>query len=145
MGGDWRFSDTKLDLRTYLPAPMGGTWAFASFWEALEGTVPFDRLAAPDGTMRMRGLERGRLRDRQQWDLQGEARFPLARRFAVVGFVDAAKVGSDPDELWEEDFHCALGLGGRYSLNPDRGVNLRVDLAWVDNGVGATISFKEAF
>jgi len=145
LGGDWRFADTKLDLRAYLPAPLGGTWAFSSFWEAVEGDVPFDRLAAPDGTMRMRGLERGRLRGRQQWDLQGEARFPVARRFALVGFVDAAKVGTGSDFLWNEDFHCAPGFGGRYSLNPDRGVNLRADFAWVDGGMGATVSFKEAF
>lgn len=145
LGGDWRFADTKLDLRTFFPAPAGGTWAFSSLWEVVEGDAPFDRLAAPDGTMRMRGLEHGRLRDRQQWDLQAEGRFPVARRFSLVGFADAAKVGSDPDFLWNEEFHYAIGVGGRYSLNPERGVNMRLDVAWVDDGVGATLSFKEAF
>lgn len=145
LSGDWNFSDTRLDLRTFFPAPWSGAWAFSSFWEGVQGSVPFDRLPAPDGTMRMRGLERGRLRDRQQWVLQGEGRFPVARRFAVVGFLDAAKVGAEADFLWREQFHYALGAGGRYSLNPERGVNLRLDLAWVDNHTGATLSFKEAF
>lgn len=144
-GGDWNFSDTRFDLRTFLPAPAGGTWALASFWEGVTGTVPFDRLPAPDGTNRMRGLERGRLCGRQEWVLQGEGRFPVAGRFSAVGFLEAAKVGDEPSFLWREDFHWATGLGGRFALNPKRGVNLRLDLSWVDDHPGVTLSFKEAF
>lgn len=144
-GGDWTFSDTRIDARTFLPAVRGGTWALASYWEGVQGNAPFDRLPAPDGSNRMRGLDKGRLRDRQEWVLQAEGRFPIGRSFACVGFVDAAKVGSDPDFLWKEEFHESAGIGVRYALNRERGINLRMDLAWVDGGSAAAISFKEAF
>ena len=145
LGSDWNFVDTKLDLRTFFPAPLDGAWAMAAYWEGLLGNVPFDRLAMPDGTDRLRGLVKGRLRDRQQLVFQGEARAPLFWRFGGVLFAEAGKVGPDFGTLLGNQFHYSIGAGGRLILNTARKVSARGDLSWVDGGLGMTIYYKEAF
>jgi len=145
IGSAWNFYDTRIDLRKFVPTPLKGAWCMSSFWESLGGDVPFDRLAMPDGTYHMRGLEKGRLRDQQQWVLQGEWRVPLFWRFSAASFAEAGKVGPYFSELMRNDFHYAYGIGGRMALNPKRKVNIRGDLSWVDGGIGMTIYFKEAF
>lgn len=144
-GADWDFLRTSVDLRGYVPAPLGSVFAFAGWWEGVAGDVPFDQLAAPDGTRRLRGLVKGRLSDRQELTMQGEVRAPLFWRFGATAFVEAGKVGEDAGELAAGEFHWAFGLGGRLALNPSRKLNVRGDLAWVDGGPGMTIYYKEAF
>lgn len=55
-----------------------------------------------------------------------EARVGVTDQIGVVGFVDAAQVGSDPMPLTEGDWHAGAGLGLRYdtSIGP-----IRLDLA----------------
>lgn len=145
LGSDWSYAVQSFDVRGYLPTPLRGALACAVFWEGATGDVPFDQLAMPDGTRRLRGLVKGRLADRQQADVQLEWRFPLFWRFGATVFADAGKVGNDASELAENRFRWAFGAGGRMALNPSRKVNIRGDLAWVDDGIGMTIYFKEAF
>lgn len=145
LGSDWSYIVQSIDLRGFVPTPLQGSIACGVFWEGAQGDVPFDQLSMPDGNRRLRGLTKGRLADRQQLNLQGEWRFPLFWRFGAATFVDAGKVGSDASELWRNRFHYAFGAGGRFALNPSRKVNIRGDLAWVDEGIGMTIYFKEAF
>lgn len=145
IGSEWTFVDEVLDLRAFIPGPWQSAWGFASYWEGVLGDAPMDRLAAPDGTYRMRGLEKGRLSDRQQWVLQAEWRLPLFWRFYGVAFAEAGKVAPNFGELLQEDFHPVLGIGGRMSLNTDRKVHVRGDLSWVDGGIGLTVYYKESF
>lgn len=144
-GSDHNFQVMKLDARTYFPTPLAGAWGMAAYWEGVRGEVPFDRMAMPDGVYRLRGLEKGRLQDKQQLVFQGEWRVPLAWRFSAAAFAEAGKVGPYASELMRNDFHYAFGAGGRIALNPKRKVNVRADLAWVDGGIGMTVYYKEAF
>ncbi len=145
IGSDHDFINTKVDLRGFVPTPLEGAFGMAAYFEGLMGKAPFDRLAMPDGTYRLRGLEKGRLRDRQQVVLQGEWRVPLFWRFQAAAFGEAGKVGPYFAQLMRNDFHYAAGVGGRFALNTKRRVNVRGDLSWVDGGIGMTIYFKEAF
>lgn len=145
IGSAWNYEDTELDARYFWPTPLEGAWGMAAYWEGVRGDAPFDRDAMPDGVVRLRGLEKGRLRDRQQLVAQGEWRVPLFWRFSVASFVEAGKVGPYASELMRNDFHYAYGVGGRLTLNKQRKVNVRGDLAWVDGGIGMTIYYKEAF
>lgn len=144
-GSDWNFTDNSLDLRGFVPTPLGGAGAFGVWWEGVWGEVPFDRLAIPDGTYRMRGMKKGRLSDRQQLVLQGEWRVPLFWRFGAAVFAEAGKVGEDAGALLEGEFRHVFGMGGRFTLNRSRRLNVRGDLSWVDDGIGMTVYYKEAF
>jgi len=146
LGSDWDFMNTKVDLRTFLPTPLGGAWGMCAYWEGVRGDVPFDRLSQPDGTYHLRGLIKGMLRDREQAVLQGEWRVPLFWRFSAASFVEAGTVGSYFSKLWENSPHYVVGLGGRMALNVQRKVNVRGDLSLVDgHHLGLTIYYKEAF
>jgi len=146
LGSDFTFERTLIDVRTYCPLPWPWTTlALASYWESVEGDVPFDRLASPDGLSRLRGLAKGRLRDNQQWVLQSELRFPLFWRFSGTTFAEAGKVGKNMIELRRNEFHTSLGGGLRFNVNPSRRLNFRVDIAHVDDGMGVAASFGEAF
>jgi len=139
------FSKSTIDLRSYNTMPLGLVLALSTLWERADGDVPIDRLSMPDGTTRMRGLTKGRLRDRQQFVLQSELRIPLSGKFSSVLFADAGKVGSDMSSLVDHQFHYDVGGGLRYSLNSERRFNFRIDVSYVDNGIGAAASFGEAF
>jgi len=143
-GSDWNFTKSSLDLRGYAPFPWSTVLAVGTLWEETHGQVPFDKLAMPDGSNRLRGLVKGRLRDAQQLVLQSELRFPSLWRFSAVTFAEAGKVGADLEELGDNEFHYSFGAGLRFSVNPRRKLNFRVDAAWVDGGVGITASFGEA-
>lgn len=145
IGSDFNFINTIVDLRAFYPTPLGGAAGLAAYWEGLLGEAPFDRLAMPDGTYRMRGLSKGRLRDRQQAVLQMEWRVPMPWRFSMAAFVEAGKVGGYFSDLLKEETRYAIGAGPRFSLNPKRQVNVRADLAWVDGGLGMSVYYKEAF
>ncbi|HSQ41500.1 MAG TPA: BamA/TamA family outer membrane protein [Fibrobacteraceae bacterium] len=145
IGSSWNFSDLQGDFRLFLPTPLQGAWGMAAFWEGVQGTVPFDRLPAPDGTYHLRGLEKGRFRDRQQLVLQGEWRVPLFWRFSAAAFAEAGKVGPWFSRLMSNDLHTAFGAGGRFTLNQHRKLNVRGDLAWVDGGIGMSVYYREAF
>lgn len=145
LGSDLDFATNSLDLRGYVPTPLGGVGAFNAWWEGVMGDVPFDLMAMPDGNRHLRGLVKGRLAGRQEIVLQGEWRVPLFWRFGATTFAEAGKVGADPGDLARNDFHYSFGVGGRLALNPSRKVNMRGDLCWVDGGIGMTIYYKEAF
>lgn len=144
-GSDWSYGRTSLDLRGFVPLPLGCVGAASAWWEGVFGDVPFDQLAMPEGTKRLRGLVKGRLADRQELTLQGELRAPLFWRFGATVFAEAGEVGKDAGELAEGRFHWAFGIGGRLALNPARKLNVRGDLSWVDGGPGMTVYYKEAF
>lgn len=144
-GSDWNFSKTTLDLRGYQAIGSRCVLALGAMWERVDGDVPFDRLAMPDGVSRLRGVEKGWLRDRQQFVAQSELRFPTPWWISGVAFAEMGKVGDDFEELAGNRFHYALGGGVRLPVNRERRLNFRLDLAWVGDGMGAAASFGEAF
>jgi len=144
-GSDWNFSKTTFDLRGYAPLPWSTVLALGCLWEDADGQVPFDKMAMPDGSNRMRCLDKGRLRDEQQLVLQSELRFPIVWRFSGTAFAEAGKVGKDVSDLQENEFRYGFGAGVRFSVNPQRKLNFRTDVAWIDGGVGVAASFGEAF
>lgn len=145
LGGEWNFGHSEASMNHYhtLYGPL--VLALGASWEAVDGEVPFDKLSAPDGSNRLRGLEKGRLRDRQSLVGQAELRFPIAGSFFGTAFAEAGKVGGNANELVKNEFHPGFGAGLRYQVESERKLNFRIDMAWVDNGLGAAASFGEAF
>lgn len=146
--GDWSFGWKSLDIRTYLPMDFlkEGALALCSFWEGVDGEVPFDRLAQPDGVRHLRGLEKGMYRDRQAWVLHSELRTQLFWRLGGTLFYESGKVGPYASALFRNEWHHVVGAGARLAINQSKRLNARADVSWVDGKkLGLTVYLREAF
>ena len=109
------------------------------------GNIPFTELNSPDGVTLLRGIENGRYRDRDMAGLQTEYRFPIVGRWGGVVFAETAQVAHELDELTMDGWKYSVGTGIRYALNPDERFNFRMDISFVDGGLGLALNFREAF
>jgi hypothetical protein len=142
------FAWKNLDTRMYIPLPIlpEGVLALGSYLENFERDVPFDRLAKPDGVEQLRGLKKGLLADRSSWVLQSELRSHLFWRFKGTLFYEAAKVGNGIANLNDNEWHNAIGIGGRFLVNKDSKTHIRGDLSLIDRKkIGMAIKINEAF
>lgn len=136
------------DTRTYIPLSFlpEGAIALGSFLEDLDGDVPFDRLAKPDGIMQLRGWEEGLMADKTFWVLQAELRTHLFWRIKGALFYDAGKVANSVKELNDSRWHRAIGAGARFLVNKKTKSHVRADFSIVDGkDFGMAIKINEAF
>ena len=147
VGSDLDFSVQTADLRYYLKTVwlQDSVLAFAAQLRISNGDVPFRQLSTPDGTLILRGIEAGRYRDKDMLAVQSEWRFPIKAKFSGTVFAEAAQVAPTPSDFAVADFKTSLGVGLRYALNPEERFNIRADIAWVDDGIGAILNIREAF
>jgi len=136
----WTLSYYKKPIKT-----IDSVAAFAVNIRSANGETPFRYLPSPDGSQILRGIENGRYKDKRMLALQSEYRFPLKGKFSGTAFIEAAQVAPEFKDMDLSDFKTSLGVGLRYALNPEQRFNLRADIAWVDDGIGAIINIREAF
>lgn len=145
LGSDYEFLLVNSAVSHYLPfgdnvLALGGNYAYG------DDNTPFSRLPRPAGDSSLRGADGNLWIGHHRFGLQSEYRHTLTDRWAVTGFVDAAQVADDSDDLAWRRFHTAIGGGVRYAAMPDSRFNVRGDLALVDGeSLGFTISVGEAF
>ncbi len=60
-------------------------------------------------------------------------------------FTETAQVASDYSMFSIDEFKYGVGAGLRYALNPSERFNIRLDVSWVDKGLGFVFFIKEAF
>jgi len=144
-GGDFSFRSHNVDLRTYMPLHEKGTLAVAGWLRMTEGDVPFRELSTPDGSKVLRGIEKGRYRDRHVMSAQLEYRLQLTRRWGVTAFGEAAQVAPTLSAFNADAFTYSTGIGIRFAMNPAERFNVRLDTSWVDEGLGVVIEIREAF
>jgi outer membrane translocation and assembly module TamA len=82
------------------------------------------------GDQLLRGYYGGRFRDQDLLALQAEYRMPVWWRLGAVGFVAAGQVAPKLDDLGLDRFKPAAGLGLRFLLSPEEGLNIRADYGW---------------
>lgn len=145
LGSTHQFVNTEAQFCYYLSLWGTSVLALGVYGQGTWGDVPFDRLAIPDGSYQMRGLEKGIWRDKQQLVWQSEVRVPLFWRLGGVVFAEAAQLGPYFSEMLRAPLQFDLGIGGRFALNVQRKLNARADLSWVNRRVGITIYYNEAF
>jgi hypothetical protein len=153
LGSSASFFRNELELATFIPVLEQQVVALAVGWSARLGDVPFDEMATADGSSRLRGIEKGRYRDKHLVSWQAEARTPLLWRLGGALFVEGAQVAPNPEKFRFEDFHYALGMGGRFALNKEQRFNVRGDITWIfdrrsgfgGGTPGLVIDVKEAF
>jgi len=138
----------NIDTRIYIPLPFlpEGVLALGSYLEDFDGDVPFDRLAQPDGVGQLRGLKKGFLADKTSWVLQSELRTHLFWRCKGTMFYEMAKVGNGFEDLNDNKWHDAIGIGGRFLVNKESKTHIRGDVSLIDKKyLGMAIKINEAF
>ena len=145
LGSDYDYGARLLETRRYVPWAKGRVLAFAADLRSVDSAAPFREWSSPDGTGQLRGIENGRYRDRALLSLQAELRCDLPGDFGAVAFVDAARVAPSLGELSPGGLRAAVGMGGRYTINPETGFALRCDMSWVDGAPGVGLIAGDDF
>ena len=145
LGSDFKFSSVVVDSRLFLPVAEASVTALQMYGRFTGGNVPFQRLSALGGPNRMRGLFEGRFRDRHMLEVQAEYRFPLFGRFGAAAFIAAGDVAPAVGKFSLRSIKFAGGFGGRYAINKDDKVNLRLDIAIAKDAVNTYFTIEEAF
>jgi hypothetical protein len=144
-GSDYTFEINEIFLRHFIQLTDTTGLALGGLVNLARGDIPFTELNSPDGVTLLRGIENGRYRDRDMAGLQTEYRFPIVGRWGGVVFAETAQVAHELDELTMDGWKYSVGTGIRYALNPDERFNFRMDISFVDGGLGLALNFREAF
>lgn len=145
--GNFEFHSEEVDIRAYAPLFWTTSIATAIYWKQVRGgDVPFGYLAGPDGTSRFRGVDPGLWNDTQVLIGQLEFRKTLFWRLAGTIFGEWMQSGENFGELFKDDFHYAIGFGGRLALNRSEKLHARGDISFIDGKhIGLTVYLREAF
>lgn len=155
-GSDFDFDSYCLEARRFIPLFSTGALGLAATLQLKDGDIPFRELSTADGDHNMRGMVRGRYRDRHLLIYQGEYKSYLPdfgwmsspwirNRLGYAVFAEAGQVASRMEEFDLGEARYGWGLGLRYALNPAQRMNIRVDIGFVDGTVAPAINIKEAF
>ncbi len=93
----------------------------------------------------LRGYPVGVRNDDASWAAQAEWRVPLSGKFGAVAFAGVGSVANGFDDFGNAELLPAGGVGLRYLLAEEYGVNFRVDYALGKDGSSVYISIGEAF
>lgn len=146
VGSEFRYTRLTVDVRGY-HAITGEHVLAGQLWiDGIAGTAPFERLPQLGGPNILRGLYRGRFRDRDAFALQGEYRTPAWHQFGAALFAGVGAVAAQPQQFDAGRVHAAGGVGLRFALiNEDGRLNIRLDHGWARGGGGTYFTVGEAF
>jgi hypothetical protein len=145
VGSEFDFRRYTADVRYYRRLRGATVVAWQVVVDAVDGTVPFERLPKLGGQSILRGYTEPRYRDDAMVAAQLELRMPVRGRFGAVAFGGLGAVAPTLGELADRTFHPAGGLGVRFLLDPRSGFQLRMDLAAAPGGGGFYIAAGDAF
>ncbi len=155
-GSDFDFDAYCFEARQFVPLFATGALGLSATLQLKDGDVPFRELSTADGDHNLRGIVKGKYRDKDMLLLQAEYKsyFPdwgwmshpwVRNRLGWAVFAEAGQVAHAPDELAWEEFRPDYGVGLRYAMNPSQRMNIRIDIGFVDGSVAPAINIKEAF
>ncbi len=155
-GSGYDYDSYSLEARRFFPVFATGAIGLSATWLATAGDVPFRDLATADGDHTMRGIIRGKYRDRDLLLLQAEYKsyFPdwswlshpwIRNRLGYALFAETGQVAHGPGDFALDAFRPDYGAGLRYAMNPAERMNIRIDIGFVDGTVAPAINIKEAF
>lgn len=124
-------SDSNFRLyrgRTHAYFPLGEDFVLGGRVDlrVAQGDVPFYRLPYID----LRGIGAARYQDTRALVLETEARWNIATKWALVGFVGAGRAWGRHAGFDEAASRTAKGVGVRYLLSREIGLYVGVDHAW---------------
>ncbi len=155
-GSGFDYDSYGLEARQFLPLFATGALGLSATLQLKQGDVPFRELSTADGDHTMRGMVRGKYRDRHLLVLQAEYKSYLPdwnwlsaswirKRLGWAVFTEAGQVAHHMEDFAWKEFRTDFGLGIRYAMNPAQRMNIRIDVGFVDKGVAPAINIKEAF
>ncbi len=155
-GSEFDYDSYSLEARRFFPLFATGALGLSATLQLKNGDVPFRELSTPNGDQEMRGMIRGKYRDRHLLLLQGEYKSYLPdwawlnhpgirNRLGYAVFAEAGQVAHQVEDLAWQEFRPDFGVGLRYAMNPEQRMNIRIDLGIVDGSVAPAINIKEAF
>lgn len=156
IGSDFDYDSYGLEVKRFFPFFSTGALGLAATLKMQTGNAPFRELSTPDGDHQLRGMVRGKYRDRDLLLLQAEYKSYFTDRdwlganwirnhLGWAAFAEVGQVAHEPGEFAVDKFRPAFGLGLRYAMNPAQRMNIRIDLGFVDGTVAPAINIKEAF
>lgn len=146
--GDFKFSSSSFDFRKYFTIVEDkSVLAWQAVFKATNGTVPFYKLSSIGGKELLRGIPHPhKYLDKNAWYSQLEWRQHIWWRVGVVGFAGAGKVMPDFDGNVFTEMHTVAGLGFRFQVLPNDGLNFRLDYGISGyNERGLFFTIREAF
>ena len=128
-GGEFSYVRALADFRKILPVGKNQVFAVQAFSEMTFGDVPFFALPMLGGNKLLRGLFEGKYRDKNLLALQAEYRYKFLPRWGMVAFGGTGNAFSKENPFQIGLSKITYGVGGRYQLNKEKKLNLRLDLA----------------
>jgi len=145
LGSDFDYSSAEIDLRKYVPLFKSHVFGLQALFKSVSGSPPFNRYADLGGDSIMRGYYKGRYRDKFLFACQAEYRFPVWKKFGLVGFGGLGNVAPRLKELDLSKLRYCVGWGIRFKVVPKEGTNLRLDFAYGKGTSGFYFTAGEAF
>lgn len=144
-GGDVNFFRFDFDGRHYLTVAKGQVLAFNTLYNGTAGDVPIQMLPKLGNHQMMRGYPMGKYLDKNLWASQVEYRRPLFWRIGASAFFGIGQVFPEIKIFTFNDLKIAGGLGLRYLLDRDEHLNVRLDVAYSEEGTFVYFTIQEAF
>ena len=142
------FSKLELDARQFFPVTQNSVFALQEYATFMGGSAPFQELSRI-GDIReislMRGYYSGRYLDRNLIVVQGEWRYPIARRVSGTLFTGIGVIGDDLTKGSDRSVYESVGAGLRYQASARERINLRLDIAFGRDTSGIYLGIMEAF
>ncbi|HKY34941.1 MAG TPA: hypothetical protein VJN18_03275 [Polyangiaceae bacterium] len=145
------FFDYELFARGYLSSDSThNVLALATELHGVSGDPPFSLMPTSDGTTVLRGIKRARYYDFRLVTAQAEYRRYLGYLgptgpWGVTLFAEAGHFLRSLRTFGKRDIVVSVGAGLRYLIIPKDRVAIRLDVAYVDGGLGVVLNALEAF
>lgn len=145
LGSDYQFDKYRLDFRYFTAPHENHTIAFQLYLDHITGDVPFNQMSMMGGGKRMRGYFEGKFRNKNKLETQLEYRPKIYGRLGGALFLSYGMVAPEIEKYSLSLGHLGYGAGLRYTLDPVKKVNIRLDAAFGPDTHAFYFTFSEAF
>lgn len=145
LGSDTAYNKAIVTANQFVAVNDRTVAAFRASACAASRNAPFFDLCLFGASANLRGYESGRFRDHASWAVQTELRRALGGKFGAVAFAGVGGVAPSLGRIGGEQLLPAAGMGLRYEVARDYGINLRLDVAVGRDSRAVYVSLGEAF
>jgi outer membrane protein assembly factor BamA len=145
LGSEFAYNTLSINYRKYITPLKWLTIAGEVTADVIFGDPPVQSLSLMGGDRRMRGIYKGRFRDKTIIDTQVEFRFPIVWIFGGVLFTGLGEVGETFESYTWQGIKWTYGGGLRLTVHEETRTNLRFDIGFFQGEPLYFFTFSEAF
>jgi hypothetical protein len=145
VGSDFDFTSIRMSYSQYWSFRDDLVLAARGSGCAVPGDAPYYALCKFGIFPDLRGYVGGRYRDETMLAGQAEIRWRFAERFSAVGFAGAGQVAESLSGYDLGNLLPSVGVGLRYLLSPDNGLNISIDYALGEDSDAVYFFVGESF